>query len=76
MPDAVATKHPPMATAVSHPCDDVSLESALEGGRLGLLKPILVGPPEWVLDLTRLASCAVGVLVAAADRASLAAAVS
>ena len=40
----VAGKQPPMATAVVHPCDDVSLESAVEAARLGLLKPILVGP--------------------------------
>ena len=38
-----ACQHPPMATAVVHPCDDVSLESAVEAARLGLLKPILVG---------------------------------
>ncbi len=33
-----------MATAVAHPCDEVSLESAVEAARLGLLRPILVGP--------------------------------
>jgi phosphate acetyltransferase len=30
--------------AVAHPCDDVSLEGALEAARLGLIEPILVGP--------------------------------
>ena len=47
----VATKHPPMATAVVHPCDTVSLESAVEAARLGLLKPILVGPAARVRDV-------------------------
>ena len=36
----VAAKHPPMATAVAHPCDPVSLQSAVEGARMGLLQPI------------------------------------
>ena len=53
---AVATKHPPMATAVAHPCDEVSLESAVEAARLGLLKPILVGPPARVLEVAARAS--------------------
>lgn len=30
---------------VAHPCDEVSLESAVEAARLGLVQPILVGPP-------------------------------
>ncbi len=30
--------------AVVHPCDDVSLEGAVEAARLGLIEPILVGP--------------------------------
>jgi phosphate acetyltransferase len=30
--------------AVVHPCDDVSLEGAVEASRLGLIEPILVGP--------------------------------
>ena len=46
-----ARQHPPMATAVVHPCDDVSLESAVEAARLGLLKPILVGPSARLIDL-------------------------
>ena len=47
----VAGKHPPVATAVVHPCDDVSLESAVEAARLGLLKPILVGPSARLADV-------------------------
>src|SRR5215468_1750927 len=45
---AVARKHPPMTTAVCHPCDVVSLESAVEAAKLGLMRPILVGPPARV----------------------------
>ena len=45
-----------MPTAVAHPCDAVSLESAVEGARLGLLKPILVGPPARILDVAARAS--------------------
>jgi phosphate acetyltransferase len=34
--------------AVVHPCDDVSLEGAVEAARLGLIEPMLVGPEERV----------------------------
>jgi phosphate acetyltransferase len=57
---AVAAKHPPMATAVAHPCDAVSLESAIEAARLGLLRPILVGPPARVLDVAARAGLDIG----------------
>jgi phosphate acetyltransferase len=46
-----ARKHPAMATAVAHPCDAVSLESAVEAARLGLLTPILVGPAVRLTDV-------------------------
>ena len=46
-----ARKHPAMATAVAHPCDAVSLESAVEAAPLGLLKPILVGPAVRLTDV-------------------------
>ena len=36
----------PVVTAVAHPCDDVSLEGAVQAARLGLIVPILVGPVE------------------------------
>src|SRR5215813_2321140 len=48
---ATATKHAAIATAVVHPCDAVSLESAVEAARLGLLKPILVAPQARVKDV-------------------------
>ena len=47
---STARKHPPITTAVCHPCDAVSLESAVEASKLGLVKPILVGPPARVRD--------------------------
>src|SRR3954471_21531394 len=43
---AAARDLPPVTTAVAHPCDRVSLESAIEAAKLGLIAPILVGPPE------------------------------
>ena len=43
---AAARELPPVTTAVAHPCDRVSLESAVEAAKLGLIAPILVGPPE------------------------------
>jgi len=35
---------PPTPTAVAHPCDQSSLEGAVEAARMGLIAPILVGP--------------------------------
>src|SRR5204862_2210290 len=35
---------PPTTTAVAHPCDESSLRSAVDAGKLGLIAPILVGP--------------------------------
>jgi phosphate acetyltransferase len=34
----------PVATAVAHPCDESSLSGAVDAAKLGLIKPILVGP--------------------------------
>ena len=39
-----ARKLPRVVTAVAHPCDEVSLESAVEAARLGIVAPILCGP--------------------------------
>jgi phosphate acetyltransferase len=41
---ATAQRRSPAVTAIAHPCDRVSLESAVEGARLKLIVPILVGP--------------------------------
>ena len=40
-----------MTTAVVHPCDEVSLEGAVEARKLGLIEPILVGPPARIRDV-------------------------
>jgi len=34
----------PILVAVAHPCDATSLEAAIEAGRAGLIRPLLVGP--------------------------------
>ncbi len=41
-----AQQAPPISIAVAHPCNDVSLESAVEAAKLKLVTPILVGPPQ------------------------------
>ena len=41
----------PVTIAVVHPCNDVSLESAVEAARLKLVTPILVGPQAKVRDV-------------------------
>ena len=35
---------PPSPTAVAYPCDESSLQGALDAARIGLIAPILVGP--------------------------------
>jgi phosphate acetyltransferase len=35
---------PPTTTAVAHPCDQSSLQGAVDAAKLGLIAPILVGP--------------------------------
>jgi len=37
--------------AIAHPCDDVSIESAVEAQRLHLIEPILVGPEARIRDI-------------------------
>ena len=39
--------------AIVHPCDKVSLESAVEAARLHLIEPILVGPAERIRGIAR-----------------------
>jgi phosphate acetyltransferase len=43
-----ARELPPVPTAVVHPCDAVSIEGAVEAARLGIIAPLLVGPPARV----------------------------
>jgi phosphate acetyltransferase len=44
---------PPLPTAVAHPCDQSSLQGAVEAARLGLIAPILVGPAERIKAVAR-----------------------
>jgi phosphate acetyltransferase len=46
-----ARQRPPVTTAIAHPCDDVSLECAVEAARLGLIVPTLVGPAARIREL-------------------------
>jgi phosphate acetyltransferase len=48
---ASAQRAPPVTMAVAHPCNDVSLESAVEAARLKLVTPILVGPAARIRDV-------------------------
>jgi phosphate acetyltransferase len=46
-----AQQHPPVTVAVAHPCDQVSLESAVAAAKLKLMVPILVGPEQRIRDV-------------------------
>jgi len=46
-----AQRATPIDMAVVHPCNDVSLESAVEAARLKLVRPILVGPAARIRDV-------------------------
>jgi phosphate acetyltransferase len=48
---AMARRLPPVPTAVVHPCDSVSLASAVEAYRLGIIAPILVAPPARLAEV-------------------------
>jgi phosphate acetyltransferase len=50
-----AQRLPPVKTAVVHPCDEISIEGAVEAAQLGLIDPILVGPPARIRDAAGLA---------------------
>jgi phosphate acetyltransferase len=44
---------PPTRTAVAHPCDESSLQAAMDASRAGLIAPILVGPRRRIEALAR-----------------------
>ena len=46
-----AQQHPPTKVAVAHPCDQVSLESAIKAAELKLIEPILVGPEQRIREV-------------------------
>ena len=43
-------------TAVAHPCDLTSMEGVVEAAKLGLIAPMLVGPPAKIREAARLAN--------------------
>ena len=50
----------PAVTAVAHPCEASALTGALDAARLGLIRPILVGPAEKIRQVAREAGLALG----------------
>jgi phosphate acetyltransferase len=48
--------------AIAHPCDDVSLECAVEAARLRLIEPILVGPVERIRSVAKHAGQNIGAM--------------
>ena len=48
-----AKQLPPVTTAVAHPCDKISMEGVVEAAQLGLIAPILVGPPARISEAAR-----------------------
>jgi phosphate acetyltransferase len=44
---------PPTPTAVVHPCDQSSLQGAVDAARMGLIDPILVGPLARIEEVAR-----------------------
>jgi phosphate acetyltransferase len=50
---AAAREKAPLATAVAHPCDETSLQGALEAAEAGLVVPILVGPKEKIAAVAK-----------------------
>ena len=53
---------PAVKVAIAHPCDDVSLQSAVEAARLRLIEPILVGPIERIQSVARTAGLEIGAM--------------
>ena len=68
---------PPTPTAVAHPCDQSSLEGAVDAARMGLIAPILVGPrarieavaSEFAIDISNLPIVDAPFSQASADKA-------
>jgi phosphate acetyltransferase len=53
---------PAIKVAIAHPCDDVSLQGAVEAARLRLIEPILVGPVERIRSVARAAGLEIGTM--------------
>ncbi len=52
----------PMRTAIVHPCDEISLRSALRAQALGFIEPVLVGPSARIHALAEAASIDISAL--------------
>jgi phosphate acetyltransferase len=50
---ATAKTLDPVMTAVVHPCDQSSLEGAINAAEMGLIRPILVGPKEKIAGVAQ-----------------------
>jgi phosphate acetyltransferase len=50
---AAAKAFEPVPTAVAHPCDESSLSGAMDAAKLGLIRPILVGPRDRIAAVAR-----------------------
>jgi phosphate acetyltransferase len=48
-----AQQLPPVTTAVAHPGDKISIEGVVEAAQLGLIAPILVGPPTRIREAAK-----------------------
>ena len=53
---------PAIKVAIAHPCDDVSLQGAVEAARLRLIEPILVGPVERIRTVAKAAGLEIGTM--------------
>jgi phosphotransacetylase len=51
---------PAAVTAVVHPCDETSIAAAVEAAELGLIEPILVGPPHRIRAAAEAAKVDIG----------------
>jgi phosphotransacetylase len=50
----------PATTVVAHPCEASALAGAIDAARLGLIRPILVGPEAKIASVARAAGLALG----------------
>ncbi|QGM97556.1 phosphate acetyltransferase [Methylocystis parvus] len=50
----------PIAVAIAHPCDEVSLKGAMEAARLKLIEPILVGPAARIREVAAQSGVEIG----------------
>jgi phosphate acetyltransferase len=57
-----AQAFPAIKVAIAHPCDDVSLQGAVEAERLRLIEPILVGPAERIRSVAKAAGLEIGAM--------------